>query len=191
MIGVLWRTAIAWGVLAVIFGALMLLWPTITVVAASVLFGAYLLVSGVVQVIAAFGVEISGGSRILLLISGALSVILAIMAFRHFEEGYGVWLLATWIGIGFVFQGISEVVVAASYRDLPGRGWQVFGGVVTVAAGIVTLAWPITSIVTLAQVTGAFLIVIGIMQIVKAIQLRTGANELTHDLGLDGRYAHQ
>lgn len=62
---------------------------------------------------------------------------------------------------------------------------------VTVAAGVVTLAWPITSIVTLAQVTGAFLIVIGLMQIVKAIQLRSGAKELAQAFRMEGRHAHQ
>lgn len=185
MVATLWRTALAWGVLAVGLGAAMLMRPTITVVTAAVLFGVYLLVSGVAQVISAFGLDVSVGSRILLFVSGVLSVILAIMAFRHFGEGLGVWLLATYIGIGFIFQGTAEIVLALSYRELPGTGWQILSGVVAVAAGVVMLAWPIDSIVTLAVVTGALLIVIGVMQIVKALQFRGDANAVGRDLGIE------
>ena len=184
MVAVLWRTALLWGIAAVALGAAALLWPTITVVAAAILFGAYLLVSGITQVVAAFGLEVSGGSRILLFISGVVSVILAIMAFRYFRDGYGVWLLAIWIGIGFIFSGVSDVVIGVSYRDLPGRGWQVLSGVVSLAAGAVMLAWPIDSIVTLAMVAGAFLIAIGVIQIVKALQFRSGANAVARGLGV-------
>lgn len=185
MVGVLWRAAIAWGVVAVVLGAAALLWPTITVVAAAILFGGYLLVSGVVQVVAAFGLDVAAGSRILLFISGVVSVILAILAFRYFREGYGVWLLAIWIGIGFIFSGTSDVVIGVSHRDLPARGWQILSGAVSVVAGVVILAWPIDSIVTLAMVAGAFLIVIGVMQIAKALQFRSGANAVARGLGIE------
>lgn len=185
MVGLLWRAALAWGLVAVGLGAAALLWPTITVVAAAILFGVYLLVSGVTQVVAAFGLEVSGGSRILLFISGVISVILAVLAFRYFRDGYGVWLLAIWIGIGFIFSGASDVVIGVSYRDLPARGWQIVSGVVSVAAGAVMLAWPIDSIVTLAMVVGAFLVVIGVMQIVKALRFRSGANAIARDLGIE------
>ncbi|WP_018602613.1 DUF308 domain-containing protein [Mycobacterium sp. 155] len=188
---ILWRAAIVWGVLAVILGTLMLLWPKITVLAAAILFGAYLLAAGVAQVISAFGLDVSAGSRILLFVSGVLSVILAIMAFRHFSEGLGIWLLAIWIGVGFIFQGVSEVVLAVSYRDLPGKGWPIFSGVVSVAAGVTLLAWPINSIVTLAMVTGAFLIVIGLMQVVKAFQFRGGAKAVARHLSNEPASVHR
>ena len=170
----LWRASIAWGVLAAILGVLMLLWPGITVLAAAVLFGAYLLVSGVAQVVSAFGLEVTASTRILLFVSGALSIVLAMLAFRYFGQGYGVWLLGIWIGVGFVFQGISEIALGAGHRDLPGRGWQVLSGAIAVLAGLVMLAWPIVSTVTLAQVCGVFLVVIGVLQVVKAVQLRRG-----------------
>lgn len=185
VVRILWRTAIVWGVLATALGVLMLLWPTVTVFVAAILFGGYLLVSGVAQVISAFGLGVAGGSRILLLVSGVLSVTLALLAFRHFDEGLGIWLLATWIGIGFIFQGVSEIVVAVGYPDLPARGWQIFSGLVAGVAGVVVLAWPFTSIVTLTMLTGAFLIVIGVGQIVKAFQFRSGAKAVAHDLGIE------
>ncbi|BBZ01380.1 membrane protein [Mycolicibacterium chitae] len=170
----LWQTALAWGVFALVLGILLLVWPTISIVVAAVLFGVYLLVSGIAQVVAAFGADESAGTRVLFFITGALSVVLAVLAFRNFGEGLGVLFLAIWIGVGFIFQGVSETVLGISYPDLPGRGWQIFLGVITVLAGMIVLASPIDSIVLLAIVTGICLIVVGIGQIVKALKLRSG-----------------
>lgn len=178
----LWRASVAWGALAMALGALMLLWPGITVLVSAVLFGIYLLVSGVAQVASAFGLEVTAGGRILLFISGALSVVLAVLAFRYFDQGYGVWLLGIWIGIGFVFQGVSEIALAAGDRRLPARGWQFLSGALAVLAGLVMLSWPIESTVSLAQVSGAFLFAIGLLQVVKAFQLRRGIRTTASEL---------
>ena len=64
-----------------------------------------LVASGIAQVILAFGLTVSGGYRVLLFITGALSLILGVLAFRHFGQGYAVLLLAIWIGVGFIFRG--------------------------------------------------------------------------------------
>ena len=128
-LGDLWKTMLAWGVLNVILGAAVLAWPRMTILAAAVLFGAFLVISGIAQVAAAFARDVSAGSRVLLFISGALSVVLGVLAFRHFGEGYAVLLLAIWIGVGFIFQGVAEAVVAdqpstaarAGLAHLPGN----------------------------------------------------------------------
>jgi len=168
----LWKTVLASGVLTLILGVLVLVWPGISILVAAVLFGAFLVVSGIAQVVAALRLDVSVGSRVLLFISGALSVVLGVLAFRHFGQGYAVLLLAIWIGVGFIFQGVAEAVLAISHPELPGRGWHIFLGVLTWIAGLVVLAWPFDSIVVLALVTGVWLVVIGICQIVWAIRAR-------------------
>ena len=167
----IWQTAVAWGVFAVALGLLLLFWPDISVLAAAVLFGVYLLVSGVAQVVAAFAADQAAGTRVLLFLTGALSVVLGVLAFRNF--GDAVVLLAIWIGVGFIFQGVSEAALGIGHSDLPGRGWQIVVGVVTVLAGMVLLVSPLESIVTLTVVTGGCLIVVGVVQIVKALKLRS------------------
>ena len=37
-----------------------------------------------------------------------------------------ILLLAIWIGVGFIFQGVAESRLAISYRQLPDRGWHIF-----------------------------------------------------------------
>ena len=168
----LWKTMLVWGVLTLILGIAVLVWPGISILVAAVLFGAFLVVSGIAQVVAAFAREVSAGTRVLLFISGALSQVLGVLAFRHFGQGYAVLLLSIWIGVGFIFQGVAESMLAISYPQLPARGWHIFLGVISVIAGMVVVAWPFDSIVVLAVVAGAWLVVIGISQIVWAFQAR-------------------
>src|SRR5271157_159253 len=171
----LWAPQLLMGLVALVVGVLVLMWPGVSILAASVLLGIYLVASGIAQVILAFGLEVSGGYRVLLFMSGALSLVLGVLAFRHFGQGYAVLLLAIWIGVGFVFQGVSEATIAISDRLLPARGWHTFLGILTVIAGMVVLAWPVDSIVVLAIVAGAWLVVIGIFQIIWAFQARKDA----------------
>jgi uncharacterized membrane protein HdeD (DUF308 family) len=168
----LWKTVLASGVMALVLGVVVLIWPGKSILVAAVLFGAYLVVSGIGQVAFGLTLDVSAGSRVLMFISGALSVVLGVLAFRHFGGGYAVLLLAIWIGVGFIFQGVAEAVLAISHPELPGRGWHAFLGVLTAIAGMIMLSWPFDSIVTLAIVAGAWLVVIGICQIIWAFQAR-------------------
>jgi len=102
-------SAILFGLLTVILGVAVLAWPGPSILVAAGLFGVYLVVSGVAMVVLAFSLPVSAGSRFMNIISGALSVILGILAFRHFGQGYAILLLAIWIGIGFIFRGVTAV----------------------------------------------------------------------------------
>ena len=111
----------------------------------------------------------------MLFISGALSLVLAILSFRHFGDGYAVLLLSLWIGIGFIFQGVTAVAVGIGEIEPPGRSWYVAAGIISVIAGLVVLGWPFESIAVLTLATGIWLVVIGITQIVQAFQTRKAA----------------
>jgi uncharacterized membrane protein HdeD (DUF308 family) len=164
----LWKSTLLSGVLSLILGIVVLAWPGISVMVAAVAFGVYLVMTGIAQVVFAFSLQVSAGSRILLFVSGAASLILAVLAFRHFGQGYAVLLLAIWIGIGFIFRGVATSVSAISDPTLPGRGWSIFVGVISLIAGIVVMAWPFQSIITLAIVVGIWFVLIGVFEIVSS-----------------------
>jgi len=170
----LWKSALVSGILSLVVGVLVLAWPGISILAAAVAFGVYLLITGAAQVVFAFSLHVSAGSRILLFISGAASLILAVLAFRHFgkDPSLIVLLLAIWIGIGFIFRGVATTISAISDPALPGRGWEIFVGVISLLAGIVVLASPFASIVTLAIVAGVWFVVIGVFEIVSSFGIR-------------------
>ena len=175
----LWKSALVSGILSVIVGAVILAWPGISILVAAVAFGVYLLITGAAQVVFAFSLHVSAGSRILLFIGGAASLILAVLAFRHFGQGYAVLLLAIWIGIGFIFRGVATTISAISDPVLPGRGWSIFIGVISLLAGIVVLASPFPSIVTLAIVVGVWFVVIGVFEIVSSFGIRKASKTLS------------
>lgn len=181
LVGHLWKSVLLTGVLSVILGAMVLAWPDKTIVVAAVFFGAYLLVTGISQVFHAFTLHISAGGRALLFISGAASLVLAVLCFKSL--GNAVWLLAIWIGIGFIFRGVAEAATAISDPLTPSRGWQIFLGVITLIAGLIVLAYPFDSLGTLTLVTGIWLIVIGVFEIVGSFGIRKAGNEARAAVG--------
>lgn len=172
----LWKTTLVSGLLAVALGVLIWLWPGKTIVIAAIFFGAYLLVAGIAQVIFAFSLHVSAGGRVLLFISGAAALILAVLCFRSLQES--ILLLGIWIGIGFIFRGVATAVSAISDPTLPGRAWEIFFGVISLIAGVVMLAWTFESLVILTVVTGISLIVIGVFEIVSAFGIRKASKNL-------------
>jgi uncharacterized membrane protein HdeD (DUF308 family) len=161
-----WKGTLVSGVLTILLGAMVLVWP-------GPMFGVYLLVSGFAELFLAFTLPRSAATRVMLFLTGALSLVLAILSFRHFGDAYAVLLLSLWIGAGFIFLGVSENAVALSDRDLPGRGWYVALGLMTVIAGGIMLVWPFDSLVVLTIVSGVSLVVLGLIQIVKSFQIRS------------------
>jgi uncharacterized membrane protein HdeD (DUF308 family) len=172
----LWKSALLSGILAVILGILALTWPGITIVVAAIFFGAYLLVTGFAQVLFAFSLHVSAGGRVLLFISGAAALILAVLCFRSLAQS--ILLLAIWIGVGFIFRGVATAVSAISDPTLPGRWWEIFIGGISLLAGVIMLASPFQSIATLTVVVGIWLIVIGVFEVVSSFGIRKAGKGL-------------
>lgn len=172
----LWKTTLATGLLTVVLGALIWFWPGVTIVVAAVFFGAYLLVTGIAQVIFAFALHVSAGGRVLLFISGAASLILAVLCFRSLQDS--ILLLAIWIGVGFIFRGVATAVSAISDPTLPGRAWEIIVGLLSLIAGVIMLALPFPSLSVLTIWTGIALVVLGVFEIVSAFGIRKASKNL-------------
>ena len=171
----LWKSTAVSGILSLIVGIVVLAWPQKTLLFAAVAFGVYLLITGVAQVIFAFGLHVSAGGRVLLFISGAACLVLAMLAFRHFswgDDATAVYLLAIWIGVGFIFRGVATTISAISDPHLPGRGWSIFVGVTSLLAGLIMLGSPLGTIVLLALVVGVWLVVIGVFEVISSFGMR-------------------
>src|SRR6201993_1713203 len=168
----LWKSTLVSGILTLTLGILVYVLPGDSILIAAVLFGIYLLITGIAQVVFAFSLHVSAGGRVLLFISGAASLVFAVLCFRHFGEGSAILLLAIWIGVGFIFRGVATSVSAISDPTLPGRGWEIFIGVISLIAGVVIVASPFESIATLTIVVGVWLIVIGAFEAVSAFGIR-------------------
>ncbi|MFF4550662.1 HdeD family acid-resistance protein [Streptomyces sp. NPDC001406] len=171
-----WQIVLLTGVASLVLGVLVLIWPGPSLLAAGILFGVYLLVSGVFQLVSAFGTHKTTSLRVLAFISGALSILLGLFCFRGPMQS--ILLLALWIGIGWLIRGITQTLAAASDSGVPARGWQIFLGIVTFVAGIVLIVSPFQSIAVLTLIGGIWLIAVGIVEIITSIRIRSHAEQV-------------
>lgn len=171
-----WQAVLVIGLSAVVLGIVVLAWPHATLAVVGILFGLYLLIAGILQLVAAFGTHTDTSLRVLAFISGAISIALGLFCFRGRLES--ILLLAIWIGIAWLFRGISQLAAAASDPLMPARGWQIFAAVIGIIAGIVVLSSPLTSIWVLILFSGIWLIVTGVVEIVTAFRIRGHAKHL-------------
>jgi uncharacterized membrane protein HdeD (DUF308 family) len=165
-----WQLLLLIGVLGVSLGVIVLAWPGKTLLVAGVLFGIYLVVSGVGYVFAAFGTHAGAAMRVLSFLTGVVSLVLGFFCFRDKLES--ILLLALWIGIGWLFRGVTLLAAAVSFDHIPARGWQVLSGVIIVIGGGVLIISPLDSIAILTLVAGCWLIAIGIVDVISAFLVR-------------------
>ncbi|MEU2235176.1 MULTISPECIES: HdeD family acid-resistance protein [Streptomyces] len=174
--GFAWQALLVAGLVSLVLGVMVLAWPEATLRVVGVLFGLYLLLSGVMQLVAAFGTHATTALRVMAFISGALSILLGLFCFRGATQS--TLLLALWIGIGWLFRGITQTVAAASDPAMPARGWQIFLGIVSALAGIVLIVSPLESATVLTVLGGIWLLVVGVVEVITAFMVRSRAKDL-------------
>jgi uncharacterized membrane protein HdeD (DUF308 family) len=167
-----WGWLLTLGILSVLFGICLLVWPSATIVVIATFVGAYLLVSGIYWIVAAFASSLAPtGYRWMLGISGVFSVLLGLMAFRSIAQS--VEILVLLIGFGWMFQGFAQLIEGIADKGIPDRGWMIFSGIVGILAGFVVLLYPSPSLNALAIVGGIWLIALGVVEVIGAFRLRS------------------
>jgi uncharacterized membrane protein HdeD (DUF308 family) len=169
-----WGLAVVMGVASIILGVLAILYPGATIVTVAIFFAAWLFVSGFYEVITSFTTDGDTGSRVLHAIIGVLSVIVGFALLRSPFQSVEVVIFV--LGIFWLVQGVMTFIAAFSVKQ--GRNWGIFVGILGILAGIIILAYPISSAVTLALIGGIWLVILGIVQIVAGFQLRSARNKV-------------
>jgi uncharacterized membrane protein HdeD (DUF308 family) len=170
-----WGLAVVLGVLSIILGLLAIAYPGRTVVIVAIFFAAWLFVTGIYEVIVSFTRDGDTAMRVFHAIIGVLAVIVGFALLRTPFQSVEVLIFV--LGVFWLVQGIMTFVAAFSVKQ--GRNWGIFIGILGVLAGIVILAYPIDSALTLAFIGGIWLVILGIMQIVAGFQLRRAHKLLT------------
>lgn len=107
------------GVLGVIVGVLVFIWPGITALILLVLIAAWALVTGVLQIVASFTLRREVRNEWWLLIGGILSVIAGIILIVR--PGVGALALIWVIGIYAIVYGIAQLILGFRLRGMTGR----------------------------------------------------------------------
>lgn len=174
-VGRSWGWILAFGLITLLAGVAVLVWPGRTLIVVAVLFGIQLIVAGIFRFVAAFATDdLTGGTRVLFAVLGVLSLIIGLYAVRHVYVT--LLALALLLGIFWIINGVTELFMALSHRGMPNRGWTGVLGVISIIAGIIVLAYPGISLVTLAVVLSIWLLVFGVMEIALAFRIRSAAH---------------
>ena len=169
-----WGWVLGFGIVTFVLGILALAWPGRTLVVVAVVFGAQLVVMGIFRFVSAFAsADMTGGTRVLLALLGVLSLIIGLYAVRHVLVT--LLALAVLLGIFWVVNGAVELFSALSHREMQGRGWTAFMGILSIVSGIIVLAYPGISLRVLVVVLSIWLLVYGVMLILLASQIRSPA----------------
>jgi uncharacterized membrane protein HdeD (DUF308 family) len=169
-VGVVWWVLLATGILTMLAGIAVLVWPGATLLVIAVLFGVWLVGSGIVRLIAAFADKrLSTFARVLEGLVGAVLVIAGVGALGNVVRSLATLILV--IGVLFIIDGIGDLAHALSNRH-GSRAWPAVTGLVAIAAGLVILSRPGVGLVTLVAVLSALLVLLGIARISAAFALR-------------------
>jgi uncharacterized membrane protein HdeD (DUF308 family) len=155
-----WWLFLALGVATAVLGFILMLDLFAAARTLALLVALGLVLTGVGELITAGRYESRLG-----LVAGAVLVVGGVLA--AVWPDITLWVLAVLTGIDFILSGIARIVGALSLR-VEGWGWLLFGGVLSLAVGVLALAWPGATILVLGLLLGVRMLFFGIAEIMFA-----------------------
>jgi uncharacterized membrane protein HdeD (DUF308 family) len=158
------------GVVTVVIGVAILAWPDVTLKIVAVLLAIHLFVSGATHIVQAVVTdELTFGSRTLLALAGALSILVGLLVLRSPLQTVGV--VALLFGGLLVLLGVFRIIDGVRARRGP-RGWDLAAGALCLLVGAFVMTQPELSLRALVSVVGLWQIAVGLLTVVAALALR-------------------
>lgn len=169
LIGNWWALAIR-GAVAILFGILAIVWPSMTATALVVLFGAYALIDGVFALVAAERASRRHGRSRALWVEAGLDFVIALIAFvfPHIALIVFVWLIAVWA----LFTGIALLAAGMALVRLTDELLVLVCGALSFLLGLILLFEPGAGVIALAWWLGIYAILFGAALLSAAFRLR-------------------
>ncbi|MGW1894547.1 HdeD family acid-resistance protein [Streptomyces sp. NPDC002004] len=167
-----WTWALGFGLITLVAGILILVWPNETLHILAIIIGLQLLLAGVFRFVSAFSRrgEQQGGRLPAVLVS-ALAVLAGVLVLRHQTQTVAV--LALIVGAFWLVSGVLTAFVAISATDLPHRGTAFALAALGVVAGVFVLAFPVDSAVALTRLLGLWFVLLGLAEVAGSLVLRS------------------
>ncbi len=164
------------GIVSLILGILILVWPQLSLGVFLLLFGVFALVDGVFSLFHAIGRAMNGQSWVLRLLTGLFGIGVGIVVFvwPGITAVVLVYIIAAWA----LATGIVEIVTAIEFRQqLTGEWLLAATGIISVLFGLLLFVNPAAGVLALAILIGIYFVILGILLLVLAFQLpsRSGA----------------
>jgi len=155
------------GVLMLVIGVLVLVWPVKTAVVVAGFVAVYAAVAGLVNLtIGAFTRRIGAWPRIGYLVLGVLFLVAAVTMFGNLgaTAAWLATLLAIVTGVVWIIEGIVGLSLLG---DSASKVWTVVYAVLSIIAGIMLITSPLWGALLLWTLLGISLVILGIVQIVR------------------------
>ena len=161
------------GLCALIFGALALVLPGVTLTLLVIVWGAYALVDGVLALAAGLRMRDNGRPLWSLIIVGLLGIAAGIATF--FWPGLTALTLILIIGSWAIAIGLLQILAAVRLRQhIRGEWLHALSGLLSVVFGLAVVWRPGAGAIALAWLIGWFAILFGVILIAMAFKLRSG-----------------
>jgi uncharacterized membrane protein HdeD (DUF308 family) len=166
-----WWIIVLRGVVALLFGIMALISVQFTLLFLVYLFGAYVLLDGILAIIVSLQERRSSSGWWVVFLLGIVGVVVGVLSFIH--PGNVALLIFYLVAAWLVITGIFEIISAFTLRAIGVEWLLVVAGGISIILGIVFFFHPTSSILTIVWLLGVFALLYGIIQIVRAIQLRS------------------
>ncbi|MEA2720680.1 MAG: hypothetical protein QOJ39_2544 [Candidatus Eremiobacteraeota bacterium] len=166
-----WWLFLIRGILAIMLGILMPLFPGAAIYTLAILFGAYAFVDGIVAIVAAVRSNHADGNWIWLLVEGVLGIGVGVITFFYpgITALWLVYLFAAWA----LLTGILAIATAIRVRQaVANELLTILIGVISIVAGIVIFFVPVAGVVAIAWTIGVYAFLAGIFLIGLAMRLK-------------------
>ena len=166
-----WRALALRGLVALLFGLVVLFWPGLVLSALALLFGLYAAVDGAITFVPALRSQERGARRTLPLAEGAVGMVAGLVAilWPGLTSSGLVYVIAGWA----LVTGVLKILTAILLRAEVENGWLLAGsGALSVLFGTILVILAGSEVPFLAPFIGVFAVVVGLALIVFAIRLR-------------------
>jgi len=173
-----WQTSLVIGVITLALGLVVAFHPSGSLNVIAVLLGILLVLSGIFHLVRVF--DRDEQHRTWLGIAGALLIVIGVVLIRHIHLTTAI--IGLMIGITWIVQGLAWLISGLSGRSVRGHGWWIFFGIISLIAGVVVAATPVSSVTVLAVLVGIWFAVLGAFEIIGAFILRHAVSQAHREM---------
>jgi uncharacterized membrane protein HdeD (DUF308 family) len=162
--------SIGWGIAMILLGVLALFLPLATGIGVSIAVAWIIVFAGIAYSASAFAAR-GAGSFLWRLLIGAVYILGGLCL--AFNPGIALETLTLAMAVMFLIEGVLETVLFFQFRRLPGSGWSLFDGLVTLfLAYLIWRPWPGSSIWAIGTILGVNLIISGFTRLMYSVAAR-------------------
>jgi uncharacterized membrane protein HdeD (DUF308 family) len=162
--------SIVLSVLMIVAGLLAILIPPVAGIAATIFFGWLLVFSGTMHLVFAWHTRATGGILWELLLG---IVYIGVGIYLLLNPIAGLVSLTLALAIYLFLEGLLELILSYWIRSVPGSGWLLFDGIVTlILAVLIWRAWPASTAWAIGLLVGISMLFSGVSRLMLSLAAR-------------------